>query len=315
VRLDTPGKRREYHGCCRGLGWLWPRRELPVVPDRANIVGSLGAVALGDPGWQCNCHPNIVAEARISIAFIDCPPATSGTMPAPTTPSSCESLPETIENVEQLEELLSRPTPEVIRQHGPDRGGSDHLGRRRRDRTEPGADGSAASDAAAAETHSRVARFSSPGLQGQLESRGIDTICCELLDRDQFGNPARMCPMCLPDRHEFGSTGQEAATWAEKHLLPGLICEKLPPQSHRRLFDRQRYPLSRLSARLGRDDPPGPVVSTPMSCLGREPPVTYFSRTAATPVALIRSTTPASCVTAVLVDLAPEDHGAANRSI
>src|SRR5207248_7980546 len=71
-----------------------------------------------------------------------------------------------------------------------------------------------------------VSRFSSEKLQSQLQDWGIETIACDLLDRTSL--------TALPDAPnivymagmKFGSTGQEALTWAMNSWLPGLVCER-----------------------------------------------------------------------------------------
>ncbi len=222
------------------------------------------------------------------------------------TSSSREELPETIADMEQLEELLSRPTPELIAAMGRIEGDLIILGVGGKIGPSLARMARRASDAAGVRRRViGVARFSSPELQGQLEAEGIETIRCELLDREQL--------MGLPDAPnvlylaamKFGSSGQEAATWARNVYLPGMVCEKY---RHSRIVAYSTgnvYPLTPIE-RGGsvESDSLGPVGEYAMSCLGRERIFAYFSRTWNMPVSLIRLNYANELRYGVLVDLA-----------
>jgi hypothetical protein len=150
-----------------------------------------------------------------------------------------------------------------------------------------------------------VARFTTPGLQQQLQSQGIDTIRCELLDRNQLAALPDAPNVLYLAAMKFGTVGQEAATWARNVYLPGMICEKF---RHSRIVAYSTgnvYPLTPIE-RGGsvESDPPAPVGEYAMSCLGRERVFTYFSQAMGIPVVLIRLNYAAEMRYGVLVDVA-----------
>jgi nucleoside-diphosphate-sugar epimerase len=219
---------------------------------------------------------------------------------------SCQPLPETIENVEQLDELLSRPTPEVIAAMAALEGDLIVLGIGGKIGPSLARMARRASDAAGVRRRIiGVARFSTPELQTQLQTQGIDTIRCELLDGEQLAALPEVPNVLYLAAMKFGSTGQEAATWARNVYLPGRICEKY---RHSRIVAYSTgnvYPLT--PAERGgsvESDPLGPVGDYAMSCLGRERIFSYFSQTMGIPVALIRLNYACELRYGVLVDVA-----------
>jgi hypothetical protein len=220
--------------------------------------------------------------------------------------SSCQPLPETIENVEQLEELLSRPTLEVIAAMVQLDGDLILLGAGGKIGPSLARMARRASDAAGVRRRIiGVARFSTPALEGQLQSQGIDTIRCELLDPEQLAALPEVPNVLYLAAIKFGSTGQEASTWTRNVYLPGRVCEKY---AHSRIVAYSTgnvYPLTPVP-RGGavESDPLGPVGEYAMSCLGRERVFTYFSQTMGTPVALVRLNYACDLRYGVLVDVA-----------
>jgi hypothetical protein len=219
---------------------------------------------------------------------------------------SCQSLPEKIEGIEQLDELLSRPTPEVIAMIGRLEGDLIILGVGGKIGPSLARMARRASDAAGVQRRIiGVARFSTPELQPKLQSEGIDTIRCELLDRDQLHALPEVANVLYLAAMKFGSTGHEAATWARNAYLPGMICEKY---RHSRIVAYSTgnvYPLTPVDhGGSVESDAPAPVGEYAMSCLGRERVFTYFSQTLGIPVALIRLNYACEMRYGVLLDLA-----------
>ena len=71
-----------------------------------------------------------------------------------------------------------------------------------------------------------VARFTSPGLPERLKSQGIEPIRCDLLDRRLLESLPEVPNVLYLAAMKFGSTGQEAMTWAMNAYLPGMVCER-----------------------------------------------------------------------------------------
>jgi dTDP-4-dehydrorhamnose reductase len=217
-------------------------------------------------------------------------------------------IPSRVENVEQLEELLSRPTPEVVEcmrrlegdlivlgvggKIGPSlarmaRRASDQAGVRRR--------------------VIGVARFTSPELPNQLQAEGIEPIRCELLDRRQLDALPDVPNVLYLAAMKFGSTGQEARTWAMNAYLPGMVCEKFRASRIVAYSTGNVYGLVPVGGRGSREtDPPRPEGDYAMSCLGRERIFTHFSQTLHIPTALLRLNYATEMRYGVLVDVAQQ---------
>lgn len=218
------------------------------------------------------------------------------------------NTPSRIDNVEQLEEQLSRPTPEVVQtmrrmpgdlivlgvggKIGPSlarmaRRASDEAGVRRR--------------------VIGVARFTSPELPDRLQAEGIEPIRCELLDRRQLDALPDVPNVLYLAAMKFGSTGQEARTWAMNAYLPGMVCEKFHASRIVAYSTGNVYGLVPVGGPGSREtDLPNPDGDYAQSCLGRERIFTHFSQTLGTPTSLLRLNYATEMRYGVLVDVAQQ---------
>lgn len=215
-------------------------------------------------------------------------------------------LPETIEDVASLEELLSRPTAEVV----------DTMRRLEGDLIVLGIGGKIgpslarmarrASDLAGVRRRIiGVARFSSPSVRDALEAEGIETIACNLLDRGALNALPDVPNVLYLAAMKFGSTGQEAMTWAMNCYLPGMVCEKYRASRIVAYSTGNVYPMVPPSSGGPTEEtPPAPIGDYAMSCLGRERIFSYFSQAAGIPVALLRLNYAHEIRYGVMVDLA-----------
>jgi len=221
-------------------------------------------------------------------------------------PSISESYPETIRDLEQLEDLLSRPTPRVIETMARLEGDLIVLGVGGKIGPSLAHMAKRASDAAG--TRRRVigvARFSTPGLEEQLQGWGIETFRSELLHRDELAALPDAPNVLYLAAMKFGTSGQEPTTWARNVYLPGMIAERYAQSRIVAYSTGNVYHLSPVE-RGGsvETDPPNPVGEYAMSCLGRERIFAYFSQMNGTPVALIRLNYANEMRYGTLVDLA-----------
>src|SRR5690348_4090944 len=67
-----------------------------------------------------------------------------------------------------------------------------------------------------------VSRFSSGNLQSQLQSQGIETIAADLLDEEALERLPDIPNVIYMAGMKFGSTGQQARTWAMNTYLAGI---------------------------------------------------------------------------------------------
>ncbi|HZE98360.1 MAG TPA: NAD-dependent epimerase/dehydratase family protein [Planctomycetota bacterium] len=197
---------------------------------------------------------------------------------------------EPIETEADLEERLSRPTPEVERDLGSLCGDLVILGVGGKMGPTLARMACRALDAAGLKRAViGVARFSDPRSREALEAAGVRAVPCDLLDRAQV--------LRLPDAgavisavgQKFGTTGAECGTWATNAYLPGLIAERYKGVPTMAFSTGNVYPLVPVaSGGATEDTPPGPVGEYAQSALGRERMFEYFSRRDGTPTSVYR---------------------------
>jgi len=206
---------------------------------------------------------------------------------------------------EELEERLSRPTPAVVELFARTPGDFLFLGvagkmgpslarMARR----------AADEAGTARRILGVSRFSSGG-EAVLSAHGIETVRCDLLSANDVRQLPDAANIVFMTGKKFGSTGDEATTWAVNSYLPGLICERFPHSRIVAFSTGNVYGLSPVARGGSREeDQPCPVGEYAMSALGRERVFEYFSRALRIPTALVRLNYACDLRYGVLVDLA-----------
>src|SRR4051794_6698023 len=132
-----------------------------------------------------------------------------------------------IRDVEQLEDLLSEPAAGVI----------EALARLEGDLIVLGVSGKMgptlacmarrASDAAGVRRRILgVARSASGALEAWLRAHGVEPIRCDLLDPVQLDRLPEVPNVVFLAGMKFGTTAQEALTWAVNSFLPGLVGRK-----------------------------------------------------------------------------------------
>jgi nucleoside-diphosphate-sugar epimerase len=150
-----------------------------------------------------------------------------------------------------------------------------------------------------------VSRFSSGPLEGRLQAHGVETVRCDLLDQAQLDRlPAAANVVCMAGM-KFGSTGQEALTWAMNCYMPGMICRKFRGSRLVAFSTGNVYGLT--PVHLGgslETDPLRPVGDYAASCVGRERIYEHFSRALGLPLTLLRLNYAIEMRYGVLVDVA-----------
>lgn len=211
-----------------------------------------------------------------------------------------------IESVEQLEDMLSEPSQEVI----------EALGRLQGDILILGVGGKIgpslarmarrASDAAGARSRViGVDKFPDPAQQAKLREGGIETISCDLLGPGELSKLPDADNVVFMVGMKFGSTGQEALTWALNAYLPGLVCQRFASSRIAAFSTGNIYGLTPVT--LGgsvETDEPNPEGEYAMSALGRERVFEHFSRSAGIPTSIIRLNYAVEMRYGVLLDIA-----------
>jgi nucleoside-diphosphate-sugar epimerase len=150
-----------------------------------------------------------------------------------------------------------------------------------------------------------AARFSDPAVEQRLQRAGLETVWADLLDRRQLAALPDAPNVLYMAGMKFGSTGQEALTWAMNCYLPGLVCERFAGSRLVAFSTGNVYGLVPV-ARGGsvETDAPNPTGDYAMSCLGRERILDHFSRARGIPMAILRLNYAVELRYGVLVDVA-----------
>jgi nucleoside-diphosphate-sugar epimerase len=211
-----------------------------------------------------------------------------------------------IDNVDQLDELLSRPGPVAV----------DTLRQLPGDVLILGAAGKMgptlawmlrrAADAAGSSRHViAVSRFREPGSREAFHRQEVETIAGDLADRDFVSALPAAPNVFYLSGMKFGATGNEPLTWGMNAYVPALIAERYPGSRIVAFSTGNVYGLVPVASGGSREtDPLAPVGEYAMSCLARERMFQYFSERNRTPVSLIRLNYAVELRYGVLLDLA-----------
>src|ERR1043166_1170985 len=134
-----------------------------------------------------------------------------------------------------------------------------------------------------------VARFSEPGVAAALREHRVETIPCDLFDRAQLAGLPEAPNVVYMVGQKFGTTGEEARTWAINAYLPGAVAERYPKARLVAFSTGNVYPLAAIEGDGPVEaDPVGPIGEYAQSALARERVLEFFSRRNRTPMAILR---------------------------
>lgn len=193
--------------------------------------------------------------------------------------------------VEALEEALSRPTPGVLDtlravdgdvlvlgaggKMGPTlarmvRRGLDEIGHKQR-------------------RVIAVSRFSSAGTARELQQHGVETIPCDLMDRQAVNALPDAPNVIFMAGQKFGTRDAPELTWVMNTLVPAIVAERFAGSRIVVFSTGCVYPLMPAGGRGAREDdpltPPGEYAN---SCVGRERVFTHFAKRHGTRALLFR---------------------------
>jgi len=134
-----------------------------------------------------------------------------------------------------------------------------------------------------------VSRFSDKAGRDKLESWGINTIACDLLDAEQVKKlPVTENVLFMAGR-KFGTTGSESLTWAMNALVPANCITHYKGNKIVVFSTGCVYPLVEVKTGGSKEtDRPEPIGEYAQSCLCRERIFEHFAITYQTPVLLFR---------------------------
>jgi hypothetical protein len=123
-----------------------------------------------------------------------------------------------------------------------------------------------------------VSRFSEPRSRAGLESAGVETISCDLLDRGQIADLPDCENVFFLAGRKFGSTERADLTWAVNSYAPGLVADRYCASRIVVFSTGNVYPFVSVAAGGSVEtDAPQPRGEYASSCLGRERTFEYFS--------------------------------------
>ena len=201
------------------------------------------------------------------------------------------AYPKSIQNETELDEVLSRPSPQLVAMMQRLEGDITILGIAGKIGMTLGLTAIRAIQAAGVRKKViGVARFSEPGSQEHLEKSGIETIPCDLLDCTAVSKLPQVKNIIFMAGRKFGTNGSEELTWAMNVLVPGNVAEHYGSTSRIVAFSTGCvYPLFPvLSGGPTEEDIPVPIGEYAQSCLGRERIFEHYSKIKQTPVCHFR---------------------------
>jgi uncharacterized protein YbjT (DUF2867 family) len=211
-----------------------------------------------------------------------------------------------IETISELEELLSRPSDADVAAVSQLQGDFLILGvagkmgptlakLARRSVTESGAP----------KRIIAVSRFSDRTVRSDLESTGIETIACDLLNPGELARLPDVENVIFMAGRKFGTEGAAYLTWAANTYLPGLVIDRFRNSRIVAFSTGNVYPLRALAdGGATESTPTAPVGEYAQAALGRERMFEYGSSQWGTRVVILRLNYAVELRYGVLVDVA-----------
>ncbi len=229
------------------------------------------------------------------------------------------SIPSIIKTEEDLEELLSRPSPAVVNMMKELSGDLLVLGGGGKVGVSLCRTAKRAIEAAGIDKRViAVDLFPEDTARKLLESYGCDTITCNLLDRDDVAKLPDAENVIFMAGRKFGTQGAIELTWAMNVLVPVNAVHRYRNSKIVAFSTGCVYPLvDAASCGCSEEVDPDPRGDYAMSCLGRERVFAHASQTDGTRVCLFRLKYAIECRYGVLHDIAMQvwNNEPVNRSV
>lgn len=197
---------------------------------------------------------------------------------------------QTIDTLDDLEERLSRPTPEVVELFRHLQGDLIVLGvAGKMGPTLARMARRAMDEAGNTATVYGVARFTQPNIRGRLEQIGVQTIASDLLDPESVQQLPDAPNVVFMAGMKFGTTGAEALTWAMNTIVPTHVASRFRKSRVVAFSTGNVYPLVPVvQGGATEETPPAPVGEYAQSALGRERLFEYYSVRLGVPMVIYR---------------------------
>ena len=150
-----------------------------------------------------------------------------------------------------------------------------------------------------------VARFASMHARVELEKSGVETIACDLLNRDDVDRLPDCANVLYLAGRKFGSAERTDLTWASNTIVPAYVAHRYRTSRIVAFSTGNVYPfVTAASGGSVETDALAPRGEYANSCLGRERVFEYFSHEYGTKCLLFRLNYAVDLRYGVLVDIA-----------
>ena len=150
-----------------------------------------------------------------------------------------------------------------------------------------------------------VSRFSSRDAERSLREAGLETVRCDLADRDAVAGLPDAANVFFLAGQKFGTTDAPAATWGANTVVPGIVADRYRRARMVAFSTGNVYPLVPVASGGAREtDSASPVGEYANSCLGRERVLEYFSGRHSSAIAIVRLNYAIALRYGVLTDIA-----------
>lgn len=154
-----------------------------------------------------------------------------------------------------------------------------------------------------------VSRFTSSKAEESLNTLGIETSRCDLLDRNAVAALPNAPNVIFMAGQKFGTRDAPSSTWAMNVVLPSIAAERYADSRIVAFSTGNVYALSPVQSGGSREsDAPSPIGEYAMSCLGRERIFEDANARRGTRVAIVRLNYAIDLRYGVLVDIASRVH-------
>jgi nucleoside-diphosphate-sugar epimerase len=150
-----------------------------------------------------------------------------------------------------------------------------------------------------------VSRFSADGTERFLHRAGVETIKCDLLDRDAVARLPDAPNVVFMAGQKFGTRDAPSRTWMMNVVVPSICAERYAGARIVAFSTGNVYPLTAVGGGASREtDATAPVGEYAQTCVGRERVFEHYATSADTKVAIVRLNYAIALRYGVLTDLA-----------
>jgi nucleoside-diphosphate-sugar epimerase len=210
------------------------------------------------------------------------------------------------QSVDALEEMLSEPTPGAVQAMRELRGDLLLLGvGGKMGPTLARMAVRACQQAGVSRRVIGVSRFSSSRIRDRLESWGVETMACDLLQESDAAKLPDVENIVQMTGMKFGTASNPALSWAMNCYVPAVVSRRFPDSRFVVFSSGNVYGLTSVEGGGSvEDDELNPVGEYSITVLGRERMFEYFSRELEIPLVLLRLNYATEMRYGVLVDIA-----------